>query len=212
MPVPLVALVLTTSVSPPHSLGSRCSRQAACTKRSTFRPGRSILFSATTIGTSAARAWLMASSVCGMTPSSAATTSTAMSVTLAPRARISVNASWPGVSTKVTAPPFGLHFVGADVLGDAAFFVGSHVEADDPVQKRRFAVIDVAQHRDDRRPRPQRFGFVGQLGCFQHFLLQRNLSPQLDLEAQFDGQQFRRLGVDVRSNVGHRAATLVQGH
>ena len=56
-------------------------------------PGRSILFIATTIGTSAALAWLIASSVCGMTPSSAATTSTAMSVTFAPRARISVNAS-----------------------------------------------------------------------------------------------------------------------
>jgi len=40
---------------------------------------------ATTIGTSAARAWLMASMVWGMTPSSARTTSTTMSVTLAPR-------------------------------------------------------------------------------------------------------------------------------
>ena len=52
------------------------------------------------IGTSAARAWSMASWVCGMTPSSAATTSTTTSVTLAPRARISVNASCPGVSRK----------------------------------------------------------------------------------------------------------------
>jgi len=56
-------------------------------------------------GTPAARAWLIASSVCGITPSSAATTSTAMSVTLAPRARMAVNASWPGVSTKVIARP-----------------------------------------------------------------------------------------------------------
>ena len=38
----------------------------------------------------------------GLTPSSAATTITAMSVTLAPRARIAVNASWPGVSRNVT--------------------------------------------------------------------------------------------------------------
>ncbi len=68
-------------------------------------PGKSILFSATTIGTPAARAWLMASSVCGITPSSAATTSTAMSVTLAPRARIAVKASWPGVSTKAIGRP-----------------------------------------------------------------------------------------------------------
>jgi hypothetical protein len=48
----------------------------------------SILLSATTIGTSAAFAWLMASIVWGITPSSAATISTTMSVTCAPRARI----------------------------------------------------------------------------------------------------------------------------
>jgi hypothetical protein len=52
-------------------------------------------------GTSAARAWSIASIVCGMTPSSAATTMTATSVILAPRARMAVNASWPGVSRKV---------------------------------------------------------------------------------------------------------------
>ena len=49
----------------------------------------------------AALAWLIASIVCGMTPSSAATTSTTISVTLAPRARMAVNAAWPGVSMKV---------------------------------------------------------------------------------------------------------------
>ena len=56
---------------------------------------------ATTMGTPAALAWLIASSVWGMTPSSAATTSTATSVTLAPRDRMAVKASWPGVSRKV---------------------------------------------------------------------------------------------------------------
>ena len=56
---------------------------------------------ATMIGTFAALAWAIASLVCGMTPSSAATTSTTMSVTLAPRARMAVNAAWPGVSRKV---------------------------------------------------------------------------------------------------------------
>ena len=48
----------------------------------------------------------MASLVCGMTPSSAATTMIAMSVTWAPRARMAVNASWPGVSRNVTGWPF----------------------------------------------------------------------------------------------------------
>ncbi len=48
----------------------------------------------------------MASSVWGITPSSAATTSTAMSVTSAPRARMAVKASWPGVSMKVISRPW----------------------------------------------------------------------------------------------------------
>jgi len=62
---------------------------------------------ATTIGTPAALAWSIASMVCGMTRSSAATTSTTMSVTWAPRARIAVNASWPGVSRKAMLRPPG---------------------------------------------------------------------------------------------------------
>ena len=60
---------------------------------------------ATTMGTSAAFAWLIASSVWGMMPSSAATTNTAMSVTRAPLARMAVNAAWPGVSKKVMGLP-----------------------------------------------------------------------------------------------------------
>ena len=48
-----------------------------------------------------------------------------------------------------------LDLVGADVLRDAARFAGDHVDADDPVQQRRLAVVDVAQERDDRRTRLQ---------------------------------------------------------
>ncbi len=66
--------------------------------------GLSILFIATTIGTPAAFAWWIASFVCGITPSSAATTRITMSVALAPRARIAVKAAWPGVSRKVIMP------------------------------------------------------------------------------------------------------------
>jgi hypothetical protein len=58
-----------------------------------------------------------------MTPSSAATTRMTMFVTRA-RARICVNASWPGVSRKVTSP-FGVYAVGADVLRNAASFAGA---------------------------------------------------------------------------------------
>ncbi|MNT20813.1 hypothetical protein D3C72_1561300 [compost metagenome] len=63
--------------------------------------GLSILLIATMIGTPAALAWLMDSIVCGITLSSAATTRMAMSVAWAPRARMAVNAAWPGVSMKV---------------------------------------------------------------------------------------------------------------
>ncbi len=56
-------------------------------------------------GTPAFRAWLIASMVCGITESSAATTRITMSVTSAPRARIAVNAAWPGVSRKVMERP-----------------------------------------------------------------------------------------------------------
>ena len=67
----------------------------------TLAVGRSILLIATIIGTPAFLAWLIASMVCGITWSSAATTSTTMSVTWAPRARMAVKAWWPGVSRKV---------------------------------------------------------------------------------------------------------------
>ena len=94
-----------TCVVPPHSSGCRPSFASSPRTRSGFASGRSILLTATTIGTSAARACEIDSRVCGITPSSAATTSTAMSVALAPRARIAVNASWPGVSRKVILRP-----------------------------------------------------------------------------------------------------------
>ena len=67
---------------------ARCSvscwrtRVGSASSRSTF-------VTATTIGTSAARAWLIDSTVCGITPSSAATTRIAMSVTSARRANAS---------------------------------------------------------------------------------------------------------------------------
>ncbi len=92
-------------VVPPHSSGWRSSAASSERTRSGFASGRSILLTATTIGTAAARACEIDSRVWGMTPSSAATTSTAMSVTFAPRARMAVKASWPGVSRKVMRRP-----------------------------------------------------------------------------------------------------------
>ena len=90
---------------PPHSSGCKPLGASSFFTLSGFASGRSTLFTATTIGTSAARACEIDSFVCGMTPSSAATTSTAMSVAFAPRARMAVNASWPGVSRNVMRRP-----------------------------------------------------------------------------------------------------------
>ncbi len=101
-PVFAFAETLTNSMSPPHSTGCRPSCVISVRTRSGCAPSLSTLLTATRIGTLAAFAWSTASCVCGFTPSSAATTITAMSVAFAPRARMAVNASWPGVSRKVT--------------------------------------------------------------------------------------------------------------
>ena len=66
-----------------------------------FFSGKSHLFIATIIGTLAAFACFMASTVCGLTPSSAATTKTTISVIFDPLALISVKAACPGVSMNV---------------------------------------------------------------------------------------------------------------
>ena len=105
------------------------------------------------IGTLAALAWLIASSVWGMTPSSAATTTTAMSVTFAPRARMAVNASWPGVSRKTTRLPSCDDLARADVLGDAAALAGRDLGRPDRVEEAGLAVVDVAHDGHDRRTR-----------------------------------------------------------
>ena len=104
MPSPVIADTGTKIASPPYSSGTIPSVTSSCLTRSMLLPGLSILLMATMTGTFAALAWAIASFVCGMTPSSAATTRMTMSVTFAPRARIAVKASWPGVSRKVITP------------------------------------------------------------------------------------------------------------
>ena len=149
----VLAETSTNIVSPPHSSGCRPRLVISVRTRSGCAPSLSILLTATRIGTSAAFAWSIASRVCGFTPSSAATTITAMSVTWAPRARMAVNASWPGVSRKVIGLVVVVDLVGADVLGDAAGLARGHLGLADRVQQRRLAVVDVAHDRDDRRAR-----------------------------------------------------------
>ncbi|MEY3958096.1 MAG: hypothetical protein RJA37_699 [Verrucomicrobiota bacterium] len=106
MPVPFRAETGLVIVSPPQSSGVMPRCCICCFTRSTFAPLASTLFTAHTMAPACFWANLRASSVCGMKPSSAATTSTATSVTLAPRSRILAKAAWPGVSRKVTVRPW----------------------------------------------------------------------------------------------------------
>ncbi len=93
MPSPCFAEMSTNIVEPPYSSATRPYSVSWARTLVGSAPSLSILLTATTTGTLAAWAWLSASMVCGFTPSSAATTSTAMSVAWAPRARMAVNAS-----------------------------------------------------------------------------------------------------------------------
>mgnify|MGYP000837556855 CR=1 FL=1 len=95
----------TKMVLPPQSSGINSYSASSCFTFSILAFGLSILLTATMISMPAAFAWLIASTVCGMTPSSAATTKIAISVEFAPRIRIAVNASCPGVSKKVIFSP-----------------------------------------------------------------------------------------------------------
>ena len=152
---------------------------------------------ATMIGTFAALAWLMASIVCAMMPSSAATTSTTMSVTLAPRARISVKAAWPGVSMKVIfCPPGTRHLIGADMLGDAAGLVRRDIGLAHRVEQRGLAVIDMAHDGDDGRARAAVLRRIVGFAADAHF----------DIGLADAAQAMAELGDDQLGGIGDRAA------
>ena len=109
----------------------------------------SILLTATTIGTSAALAWSSASSVCGITPSSAATTSTTMSVTLrAAGAHRGERLVARRIDERDLAGRATCDLVGADVLRDAAGLAGRDVGLADRVEQLGLAVVDVTHDGD----------------------------------------------------------------
>ena len=152
MPVPCNADTSTTMVSPPHASGTSPRSESCCSTRVASASGRSILLTATMIGTSAAVAWSMASIVCGITPSSAATTSTTMSVACG---AAGAHGREGGVARRVDErdPLVVPHdLVGPDVLGDAAGLSGHHVGLADAVEQERLAVVDVPHDGHDRRP------------------------------------------------------------
>ncbi len=117
-------------------------------------PSLSILLTATTIGTSAACAWLMASTVCGMTAvvgcdhqdgdvGGLRTTGTHGGERLVAR-RVEEG------DQSLVAVQFGEDLVGTDVLGDAASSPSRTVAFADRVQQSRLAVVDVTHDGDDR--------------------------------------------------------------
>ena len=75
-----------------------------------------------------------------------------MSVTFAPRARMAVNASWPGVSRKVILRPSWSTWYAPMCCVIPPASVSTTDGLADRVEQRRLAVVDVAHDRDDRRP------------------------------------------------------------
>ena len=212
MPRFCCADISTVIVSPPHASGTSPCSASWFSTRCGSALSLSILLMATMIGTSAARAWSMASIVWGITPSSAATTSTTMSVTCAPRARILVNAAWPGVSMNVICVAVPLDLVGADVLGDAAGLAGDDVGGADLVEQRGLAVVDVAHDGDDRRRGRLHLGVlvvvVVEEGLELHLLLLTRLDEQ-DVGADLEGEELHLL-VGQRHGGGDHLALLEQ--
>ena len=101
----VLAEIFFTMVLPPHCSSTNSYLVSSCRMRSGLSVGLiNLIYGYHDRHFGGPGAWSMASMVCGITPSSAATTRITISVTLAPRARICVNASWPGVSRKTTRP------------------------------------------------------------------------------------------------------------
>ena len=96
--VPCLALIGIIGVSPPQSSGITLWVVNSCLIFSMFASSLSILLIATINGTCHSLIHFIVSIVWGFTPSSAATTSIAISVTCAPLYLIEEKASWPGVS------------------------------------------------------------------------------------------------------------------
>jgi len=94
-----------TCTSPPHSSGCRPSVASSLRTRSGLESGKSILLIATTIGTSAARA--MGDRLLRLRHDAVVCCDDEHCDVghLAPRARMAVNASWPGVSRNVIRRP-----------------------------------------------------------------------------------------------------------
>ena len=92
------------------------------------------------------------------------------------------------------------------MLSNSALFAGADVDADDSVQQRRFAVVDVPEEGNNRRTRLEVFRsvfhFLG--GCNELFFQGLGLT-NLDVEIEFRRDEFRGVGVHGRVNCQRHA-------
>ena len=88
----------------------------ACTVRSTSAPARSILLTNSSVGMCNRCSARIRMRVCGWTPSTAETTSTAPSSTLRTRSTSAMKSGWPGVSIRLTWTPPSANEATADLI------------------------------------------------------------------------------------------------
>ena len=150
MPSFVFAETGTTMVSPPHSSGARPWLPSSCFTRSGLASGLSILLTATMIGTSAARAWSMAST---RLRHDAVVGRHHQDDDVGHLGAAGAHGGERLVARRVEEgdlPAAHVDRVGADVLGDAARLALGDVGRADGVEQRRLPVVDVAHHGDDR--------------------------------------------------------------
>ncbi len=140
--------------APARPVPARAAVISAATARRRSSSARSALVSATMPRVRPSRSRMArCSRVCGMTPSSAATTSSTKSMPVAPASMLWTSFSWPGTSMKPTIAPIRARPVGeAEIDGDAARLlllqpVG--VDAGQRPHQSGLAVIDMAGGADD---------------------------------------------------------------
>ena len=102
MPIPVCADTSTACTSPPACSSGTPMAMRLANARGVRALDIRTLSARRRVAIRAAMMCAAASLVWGITPSSAAHTSTATSVTLAPRLRIALKAACPGVSRKVS--------------------------------------------------------------------------------------------------------------
>ena len=194
----------TMTVLPPHSSGIRPSSDSSRFTRSGLASGLSILLIATMIGTPAAFAWSIASRVCGITPSSAATTRMTMSVTR-PAGAHQRERFVTGRVEEHHAAVVDLHVIGPDVLRDAARFALGDAGLPDAVEQRGLAVVNVPHDGDDRGARHAILR-VGVHGLdLEQFLFE---AAEFHLGAELPRDH--RRGVDVQRRVDGHHDPLVE--